>query len=52
MGYVTKVQSAEDRRVYHIVLTPKGERINELHENVHKLLAARLTKNLSENEFK
>ena len=50
MGYVTKVQSHEDRRVHHIMLTTKGEQINEMHEKTHKLLAERLTENLSEDE--
>lgn len=51
-GYVKKIQSQDDRRVYHIVLTPKGERLNEMHDNVHKLLAKRLTQNLTAVEIR
>ena len=50
MGYVKKVQSNEDRRVYHIVLTPKGERFTETHANMHRLIAQQLTENLSAAE--
>ena len=52
MGYVKKVQSAEDRRVFRIVLTPKGESFDEIHGDVHRLLANRITKNLNEEELK
>ena len=50
MGYVKKVQSQEDLRVFHIILTPKGGQFTEMHENTHKLLAEHLTKNLSASE--
>lgn len=50
MGYVKKVQSEEDRRVYHIVLTPKGEQFNQMHTNVHRLIAQKLTENLNAAE--
>lgn len=50
MGYVKKVQSEEDRRVYHIVLTPKGEQFNQMHANVHRLIAQKLTENLNADE--
>ncbi len=51
LGYVTKVRSTEDGRVYHIVLTTKGEQLADLHDNTHKMLAARLTQNLSATEI-
>ena len=50
MGYVQKTQSTEDRRVYHIVLAPKGEQFTEMHDNIHQLLAARLAENLDQAE--
>ena len=46
MGYVKKVQSNEDLRVHHIVLTPKGEHFTEMHDKTHQMLASRLTQNL------
>ena len=51
MGYVQKVQSSEDLRVYHIVLTTKGEIFNEMHDKTHQLLASRLTQNLKGAEI-
>ena len=51
MGYVKKVQSQEDLRVYHIVLTAKGEQFTEMHDRTHRLLAERLTQNLNEQEI-
>jgi DNA-binding MarR family transcriptional regulator len=50
MGYVKKVQSQEDLRVYHIGLTAKGKQFGEMHDDTHRLLAERLTQNLSEQE--
>ena len=51
MGYVEKIQSQDDLRVYHIVLTPKGEQFTEMHDRTHRLLAERLTQNLNEQEI-
>jgi DNA-binding MarR family transcriptional regulator len=51
MGYVKKVQSQEDLRVYHIVLTPKGKQFTEMHDRTHRLLAERLAQNLNEQEI-
>ena len=51
MGYVKKVQSQEDLRVYHIVLTAKGKQFTEMHDQTHRLLAERLTQNLNEQEI-
>ena len=51
MGYIGKTQSEVDRRVYRITLTARGEKLNEMHQNVHKMLAARLTENLNEREI-
>ena len=46
MGYLKKIQSQEDRRVYHINLAEKGLRFTEMHANVHRLMAERLTARL------
>ncbi len=51
LGYVQKQQSADDGRVYFLSLTEKGLRFNDLHEEVHKILAQRIIKNLSEEEI-
>lgn len=50
MGYVKKVQSEEDRRVYHIVLTSKGEKFTEMHAHMHRLIAQKLAENLDADE--
>jgi DNA-binding MarR family transcriptional regulator len=49
-GYVQKVQDAEDRRSYHIVLTTKGRDFDRLHEAIHKRLADFLAAQLDEAE--
>ena len=51
LGYVKKVQSSADGRVYHLYLTNNGLRFNELHNEVHQILARRITKNLDQNEI-
>ncbi len=51
MGYISKTQSAVDRRAYRITLSAGDEELNAMHENVHKMLAARLTQNLNEQEI-
>jgi DNA-binding MarR family transcriptional regulator len=50
-GYVKKVQSGEDRRIFHITPTPKAEEFSRLHENTHRALAELFTKNLSKAEI-
>ena len=50
-GYVKKVQSTDDLRVYHIVLAPKGEQFAEMHEKTHRLLAGKLIQNLEAREI-
>ena len=47
LGYVNKEQSPDDGRVYHLHLTEKGLRFNELHTEVHKILAQSITENLN-----
>jgi DNA-binding MarR family transcriptional regulator len=51
LGYVQKQQSADDGRVYFLSLTEKGLRFNDLHDEVHKILAQRIIKNLKEEEI-
>lgn len=51
MGYLAKVQSDQDGRVYFIHLTEKGKRFNDLHSEVHQILARRITKNLDPFEI-
>jgi DNA-binding MarR family transcriptional regulator len=49
-GYVKKIQSEEDRRVYHIVLTKKGQDFEQLHTATHQRLAQHLVRNLTAEE--
>jgi DNA-binding MarR family transcriptional regulator len=51
-GYLEKVQSDEDGRVYFLHLTEKGARFNQLHGEVHQILAKRITENLNPDEIK
>ena len=51
LGYVQKQQSADDGRVYFLSLTEKGLRFNDLHDEVHKILAQRIIKNLKDEEI-
>lgn len=50
-GYLTKSKSKIDGRVYFLHLTDKGLRFNELHSEVHKILARRITENLTQDEI-
>jgi len=50
-GYLTKSKSKIDGRVYYLHLTEKGIRFNELHREVHQLLARRITENLKKEEI-
>ena len=49
-GYVQKEQDPEDLRSYHIVLTPKAQEFNQVHENIHKHLADLLAAQLETDE--
>jgi DNA-binding MarR family transcriptional regulator len=51
MGYLAKLQSEQDGRVYYIHLTEKGRRFNDLHSEVHQILARRITENLDPFEI-
>ena len=50
-GYMTKSKSKIDGRVYYLHLTEKGRRFNELHSEVHQILARRITENLHKDEI-
>ena len=51
LGYIKKEQSPDDGRVFYLHLTDKGIRFNELHTEVHKILAQRITENLNAEEI-
>jgi len=50
-GYVRKVPSSEDRRVWYVHLTTKGLKISELHDQIHQGYANLIEKALSKNEL-
>ena len=52
LGYVSKEQSSNDGRVFYIHLTDKGKRFNQLHSEVHRILAKRITQRLNQEEIK
>ena len=49
-GYLEKVQSRQDGRIFFIHLTETGKRFNQLHSEVHYILAKRITENLNRDE--
>jgi len=50
-GYLTKTKSKIDGRVYYLHLTDKGLRFNELHSEIHQILARRIIENLNQDEI-
>ncbi len=50
-GYLTKTKSKIDGRVYYLYLTDKGLRFNELHSEIHQILARRIIENLNQDEI-
>jgi DNA-binding MarR family transcriptional regulator len=50
MGYVQRVQDDEDRRAFHIVVTPKGEEFRRIHQAVHQQVVRQLTAKLNPDE--
>jgi len=50
-GYVTKIQSDEDRRSSHLHLTKKGMQINQMHERAHTQFAELMEEMLEPNEL-
>jgi DNA-binding MarR family transcriptional regulator len=51
LGYVRKIQSQKDLRVYHIELAERGEHFTEMHDKTHKKMVELLTKNLTLDEI-
>lgn len=50
-GYVEKVQSDGDRRMFHIHLTQKGGHVLSTHESIHDTIADAFIQTLSEDEL-
>ena len=51
LGYLNKEKSPDDGRVFYLSLTDKGTRFNDLHNEVHKVLAGRITQKLDQDEI-
>jgi len=51
-GWVDKVQSMEDKRIFFLKVTRKGQKIISAHDEIHRSLARELTKPLSPDEVK
>jgi len=47
MGYVDRVQSEKDRRVFHIVFTPKGKLLAAMHYDLHRTVSTHLAERLT-----
>ncbi len=47
---VSKIQSSEDKRFYFLQLTPKGNKIMEMHKQVHKDTIRKILKLLNPEE--
>ncbi|MFW6265029.1 MAG: MarR family winged helix-turn-helix transcriptional regulator [Bacillota bacterium] len=50
-GYVKKEQSQKDRRVYHLLLTEKGKKLEDIHAKAHKDFASLISSKLNKNEL-
>jgi DNA-binding MarR family transcriptional regulator len=50
-GYVERVQSAEDKRAYHILLTAKGASLSEIHHQIHQHIARHFSEALTAAEL-
>lgn len=50
-GYIRKVPSSEDRRVWHVYLTTKGLRISDLHDQIHQGYAENFKDSLNKEEL-
>lgn len=51
-GFVTKIQSDDDRRFFSIHLTSKGKELAQLHDEIHKSYSDIFKQVLDENELK
>lgn len=50
-GYVRKVPSSDDRRVWYVHLTTKGHKISELHDQIHQGYAVHFENSLNKQEL-
>ncbi len=50
-GYLERVQSDADRRVFHVHLTEKGSQLSAAHHEIHAKIARQMSSALSEAEF-
>ncbi len=50
-GYIRKVPSAEDRRVWYVHLTSKGLKISDFHDKVHQGYAENFENSLNKKEL-
>ncbi len=50
-GYLKKVPSSEDRRVWHVHLSTKGLKISELHDQIHQGYAKYFENSLTNDEL-
>ena len=51
-GYIQKVRSDEDRRSFHVHLSPKGKKLVEMHNETHNRIADLLRDNLGNKDLK
>ena len=51
-GFLKKVQSKTDGRIFYIELTAKGKKINEAHDRSHATIVKRLIATLSDKDTK
>jgi DNA-binding MarR family transcriptional regulator len=50
-GYLQKEQDGEDRRSFHIVLTPKGQAFTQVHQKTHQQIVTALISKLEPAEI-
>jgi DNA-binding MarR family transcriptional regulator len=50
-GFIKKLQSKTDGRIYHINLTTKGKKINEAHDRSHEMIVKSLVAALSDKDI-
>ncbi len=50
LGYITKQKCTKDARTVYLNLTKKGRKIDTEHENFHKKMIAKISKNLNASE--
>ena len=51
-GYIEKFQSDEDRRSFHVHLSPKGKKLVKMHEETHNKIVDMLQNNLDSKDLK